>query len=149
MGASAPKLKGKIMTLMQKIKQDQVEARKERDTIRANLLTTLIGEAEMVGKNAGNRESTDSEVVAVIKKFVKNAQETLAALRAHLQDHVDVTVEISILEGYLPKQLSEYELKAIAVGRTGMPDFMKYLKDNYAGQYDGKLASTVAREVYA
>jgi uncharacterized protein len=137
------------MTLMQKIKQDQVEARKNRDTIRANLLTTLIGEAEMVGKNSGNRESTDAEVAAVIKKFVKNAEETLTALKAQGTFNEAIAVEVGILNGYLPQQLSEYELKAIAEGRSGMPDFMKYLKDNYAGQYDGRLASQVAREVYA
>lgn len=139
------------MTLIQRIKRDQVEARMNRDTIRANLLTTLIGEAEMVGKNAGNRESTDSEVAAVIKKFVKNAQETLTALQARGGFNEVVAVEISILESYLPKQLTESDLRGIAgnSGCAGMPDFMKYLKDNYAGQYDGKLASTVAREVYA
>ena len=137
------------MSLIEKIKQDQVAARVRRDGITANLLTTLIGEAEMVGKNAGNRASTDAEVVAVIKKFVKNAEETLAALKRANQYNEVIAVEIGILGRYLPQQLGEYELKAIAVGRANMPDFMKYLKENYAGQYDGKLASTVAREVYA
>ena len=137
------------MSLIEKIKQDQVAARVRRDSITANLLTTLIGEAEMVGKNAGNRASTDAEVVAVIKKFVKNAEETLAALKKANQYNEVIAVEIGILGRYLPQQLGEYELKAIAVGRANMPDFMKYLKENYAGQYDGKLASTVAREVYA
>ena len=137
------------MSLIEKIKQDQVAARVRRDGITANLLTTLIGEAEMVGKNAGNRASTDAEVVAVIKKFVKNAEETLAALKKANQYNEVIAVEIGILGRYLPQQLGEYELKAIAVGRANMPDFMKYLKENYAGQYDGKLASTVAREVYA
>lgn len=137
------------MSLIEKIKQDQVAARINRNSLAANLLTTLIGEAEMVGKNAGNRASTDAEVVAVIKKFIKNAEETLDALvKARRYDEV-VAQEIHILKQYLPQQLGEYELKAIAVGRANMPDFMKYLKENYAGQYDGKLASTVAREVYA
>lgn len=137
------------MSLIEKIKQDQVAARVRRDSITANLLTTLIGEAEMVGKNSGNRASTDAEVVAVIKKFVKNAEETLAALKKANQYNEVIAVEIGILGRYLPQQLGEYELKAIAVGRANMPDFMKYLKENYAGQYDGKLASIVAREVYA
>ena len=68
------------MTLMDQIKADQVSARKQKMTAVASLLTTLIGEAEMVGKNAGNRAPTDAEVQAVIKKFIKNLDETIAVL---------------------------------------------------------------------
>ena len=66
------------MSLIQTIKTAQVAARKARDPS-ASLLTTLIGEAEMVGKNAG-REVTDQEVVATIKKFIKGIDETLKAV---------------------------------------------------------------------
>jgi hypothetical protein len=59
------------MSLIQTIKADQVQARKARSAS-ASILTTLIGEAEMIGKNAGDRESTDEEVIAIIKKFIKN-----------------------------------------------------------------------------
>jgi len=61
------------MTLMEQIKTAQVTARKT-GAQEASLLTTLLGEAAMVGKNA-NRETTDQEVVAVVKKFVKNIDE--------------------------------------------------------------------------
>ena len=56
--------------LLAEIKAKQINARKARLST-ATLLTTLIGEAEMVGKNQG-REVTDSEVLAMIKKFIKN-----------------------------------------------------------------------------
>lgn len=137
------------MSLIEKIKQDQVAARINRNSLAANLLTTLIGEAEMVGKNAGNRASTDAEVVAVIKKFIKNAEETLDALvKANRYDEV-VAQEINILKNYLPQQLDTATLEMIAKNCRDLPDFMRYLKQEYAGRYDGKLASTVAREVYA
>lgn len=42
--------------LIVKIKHDQLVARKNRDQIESTLLTTLIGEADMVGKNNGNRD---------------------------------------------------------------------------------------------
>ena len=137
------------MTLMNKIKTNQIAARKagalqERE---ASLLTTLLGEAAMVGKNA-NRETTDQEVVAVVKKFVKNIDETITALTTRNQDASAFMVERRILEQFLPTQLSGEDLGKIALDFTSMPEYMKHLKENYAGQYDGKVASTIAKAVF-
>jgi uncharacterized protein YqeY len=101
----------------------------------------------MVGKNA-NRETTDQEVVAVVKKFIKNIDETIAALQARNQLFVEFVVEREVLEQFLPQQLGEGALREIALHHESMPSFMKHLKEAYAGQYDGKLASTVAKTVF-
>jgi len=138
------------MTLMEQIKAKQIAARKagalqERE---ASLLTTLLGEAAMVGKNA-NRETTDQEVVAVVKKFVKNIDETITALSSRNQDASAFMVERKILEQFLPVQMTEQAIQNVAEQFTSMPEFMKYMKENYAGQYDGKVASTIAKTVFA
>lgn len=137
----------KIMTLISKIKEKQINARKSGSK-EASLLTTLLGEATAVGKNAGNRETNDAEVIAVVKKFIKNIDETITALSSRNQDASAFIAEKTVLEEFLPKQLSEDELKKIAIGRSNMPDFMKYLKEKFNGQYDGKLASSVAKTVF-
>ena len=134
------------MSLMEQIKSQQVQARLSRHAS-ASLLTTLLGEAAIVGKNAG-RETTDDEVVAVVKKFIKNLDETIAALSSRNQDATAFLAELGVLEQFLPQQLSEYELTAIAVGRSDMKDFMQYLKQTRSGQYDGRLAAQVAKKVY-
>lgn len=67
--------------LIVKIKHDQLVARKNRDQIESTLLTTLIGEADMVGKNNGNRDPFDEEVISVVKKFLKGVNETIAIPR--------------------------------------------------------------------
>ena len=69
------------MTLIERIKEDNLAARKNRDQVRATLLTTLFSEAVSVGKNAGNRETTDAETLAVIKKFIKGIDDTLSAMK--------------------------------------------------------------------
>jgi len=135
------------MTLMEQIKTKQVQARKSYCVAEASLLTTLLGEAAMVGKNAG-RETTDAEVVAVVKKFVKNIDETVTALTSRGQDAADFLVERDILEQFLPVQLSENALIEVAKCQPNMPAFMKHLKENFAGKYDGKLASQVAKAVF-
>ena len=134
------------MTLMEQIKAKQIQARKS-GSIEASLLTTLLGEAAMVGKNAG-RETNDAEVVAVVKKFVKNIDETVTALTSRGQDAATFMAERTVLEQFLPIQLSENALIEVAKCQPNMPAFMKHLKENFAGKYDGKLASTVAKAVF-
>lgn len=146
--------------LIEKIKKDQIEARKSRHTVTATLLTTLIGEASMVAKNAQREVPTDDEVLAVVKKFLKGNQETQSALLKSDPENVGqaraiAKAEQTILESYLPKQLSEDELKkivgdAIANGTpAAIASLMGFLKANHAGTYDGKLASAVIKAAIA
>ena len=64
------------MSLIEKIRVDQLASRKAAfnypatNKLQADLLTTLLGEEVMVGKNAGSRETTDAEVIAIVKKFI-------------------------------------------------------------------------------
>jgi uncharacterized protein YqeY len=126
---------------MEQIRADQLTARKAKDSVRASLLTTLIGEASAVGKAAGNRESTDAEVTAVIQKFIKNIDLTLT----HVKDAVALA-ERAILETYLPKQMSKEQIVAeIEVVKASGVDakalkgaVMKHFKEKFAGQYDSK-----------
>lgn len=57
--------------------------------------------------------------------------------------------DVILLEGYLPEQLTTEDLEEIvaefkAEGKK-MPDFMKYLRENYKDQFDGGMASTIAK----
>jgi uncharacterized protein YqeY len=84
----------------------------------------------------------------VVKKFVKNIDETINALTMYNKDATAFLNERGVLEQFLPLQLTELALQHIAKGQESMPAFMKFLKENHAGQYDGKLASTVAKAVF-
>jgi uncharacterized protein YqeY len=145
------------MNLIKQIQTDQLTARKCRDTIRANLLTTLLGEASMIGKNDGNRESTDLEVTQVIKKFSKNAQETLTIAESNSDPRAEyIKAELLILDDYLPKQMTEQELRSIIQNAIDLlPEkspkqmgvVMKDLTSSYGGTYDGQLASKLVKEL--
>lgn len=155
------------MTLIETIKVDQLAARKalianKSDVVlnvKAPLLTTLIGEAEAVGKNAG-RAPTDEEVVATVKKFVKGAEETIRALNA--AEKVDskgyetlgeANMTVDILSAYLPKQMTAEEIEAFfdlckSSGATTTAAGMANLKAACAGAYDGKLAAMIAKRYF-
>jgi uncharacterized protein YqeY len=143
------------VTILEQIKADSLEARKKKDNIAANLLTTLYSEALMVGKNKGNRLPTDEEVISTIQKFLKNAMETKGLLeKADSATLALFTIdsEITVLTRYLPMPLSDDELASaiktiIDDGNATVGAIMKALKEQYSGRYDGKKARELAKEL--
>ena len=114
-------------------------------------------EASMVGKNLGNRESTDQEVLQVIEKFVKNTNEVKDILLKNNKDVSNVISEIDVLSKYLPKKMSYEELETV-IKKTievlkdlinmqlNMGNVMTLLKQNHNGKYDGKMASEIVKK---
>lgn len=140
--------------LINQIKKDQIEARKNKDTVKANLLTTLIGEAEMVGKNNGNRAPSDAEVQVVIKKFIKGIDEILTL--TFDKDIQHFLTELAILKSYLPEQLSQEQLASeiskiinsltVANPSQAIGVVMKELNARFSGKFDSKQASILIKE---
>ena len=150
------------MSLLEKIKSESLAARKAKEAVKATLLTTLYSEAANVGKNDGNRETTDAEVVAVVKKFLKGVDETIAHLGKSVMNEAIANAmmvardERIILDGFMPVQLTELDLqKIVGTMAQALPDrgpkqmgvLMKQLKDKYEGQYDGALASKTIKAI--
>jgi uncharacterized protein YqeY len=144
------------MSLIEKILQDSIAARKSGEKLKGLLLTTLYAEAARVGKDAGNRSSTDDEVLKTVKKFQKNADETLKVATGEAKAKVEQ--ELAILAGYLPDEMDETALKnAIAVIVEQLPEkspkamgqVMAALKAAHGGAYDGKLASNLVKQALA
>ncbi len=132
--------------LIEKIRSDMHEAKKAKDVLRSNLLSTLY--AEMFTLSKSGKELTEEDEIKVIKKFIKNTDETLA-LDIPEDKKVKFRNEKEILESYLPKQLGKEEIEKtvgelIAQGKV-MKDIMAFFKENYAGRYDGKTVNEIVR----
>ena len=128
------------MALLDELKADQLSARKLNDRLKADLLTTLIGEATQITTEEFKRgvtEVTDEKVDATVAKFLKNTKltlENLASERARLIEagshasKIDertkaAETELEILSSYGPKQMTESELReAINDFRAKNPD---------------------------
>lgn len=137
------------MSLYQRIKKEQLDARKAKVKIHIDLLTTLLGEIQssvtgsLSAAQFGVLNPTDAEVLKVVKKFIKNTKETLALTPSNEL----ATLELEILESFMPKQLSDTEL-GVVVGQilstadsslTGgklMGFVMSQLKAQYEGLFD-------------
>ena len=115
------------MTLEQQIQEDIKAAMKAKDTVAMNA-TRAIKEEILLFKTSegGSKEVTDADIQKMIQKLVKQrkeaAEQFVAAGRQELADNE--LSEASVMEKYLPKQLSEAEVEAkvreiiAAVGAT-------------------------------
>jgi uncharacterized protein YqeY len=156
--------------LIDRIRADQLAARKARDSVAAGLLTTLIGEATSVSEEEfekaraaaeaargdGGAQTvtvpiTDEKVTATITKFLKNARANRDLMKTSDAGLEKVDREIELLSAYLPRQMTEAALRAAIDGfrranpGAGVGAVMAFLKANHAGLYDGRLASQLAK----
>lgn len=147
------------MTILETIKATSLTARKARDKAKADLLSTLIGEIQIIGKNDNNRAPTDVDCIVTLKKFIKNTEELFAAINSAPIPFLDAIQQCrndkALLESFLPQQLSDCELQ-IAIDLTitelqattikDMGKVMKVLKERHGGLYDGGVASALIKQ---
>jgi uncharacterized protein YqeY len=91
---------------------------------------------------------TAEDELKIVRKFLKNIDETLA-LDIPEETKSKLKTEKEILEHYLPKQLSREEIdkvvsELVGQGKT-MKDIMPYFKEHYSGQYDGRTVSEIVK----
>lgn len=130
------------MSLKIRVSEDLKTAMKEKNAVKLSILRVLKGEIERQeqGPN-GKIELTDGVIVSIIKKTIEGIKEIDSSSK-----------ELPILENYLPKQLTETELRELVVelktnGAKNVGDFMKHFKSNHDGRYDGKMLSNIVKEV--
>lgn len=139
-------------TLKDKVRADLNDARRERDKLRTTLLTTLLSEVRNREIELG-REATDEEVQAVavggIKRRRDAAEQFRAAGRGELAEKEEA--EAVLLQGYLPPQLTEDEVRAlvrdaVAAGASDVGGVMKQVMPKAKGKFDGKELNRIVRE---
>ena len=148
-------------TLKAQLQHDLHDAMRARDKVRAGTLRmtlTSITTAEVAGDEA--RELSDDEVLKVIAKEAKKRKESAAAFAEAGRGELAATeeAELAVLEGYLPEQLGDEELRAIVeravatTGATGMAQMgqvMKAAQGEVAGRADGGRVAAVVKQVLA
>lgn len=136
------------MSLLTDLKQGRVSAMKEKDAIKRSILTTLLGELEGKAKREGI-EISDEMIVAFCKKFIQTNKETMDVSNGNKTIIERLSVENTILDTFLPQQLTKEQIVDIITNGSfdNIGVAMRYFKENYTGQYDGKLVSSLAKEL--
>jgi uncharacterized protein YqeY len=129
------------MSLQQQIKSELKEAMKAKDVIKKDTIRIIMGEFSRQPK----KELSDAEVVAVLRKLIKSETELLEQSNKSVADSGYIT----ILEGYLPQQASEDDIKAWITNNINFADFnnkmqaMKPIMTEFAGRADGNMVKNI------
>ena len=143
--------------LKEKLMEDLKESMKNKDTIRKNTIQMVRAGILQIEKDKGI-EVEDDKILEIISKEVKTKKDVLKDFeKAERQDLIDQTnQEISVLQEYLPKQLSREEIKAEVekiitdIGATSMKDMgaiMREAKAKMGASAEGKTINEVAKEI--
>jgi len=151
--------------IYEQMKLDIIQALRDKNDLKKNLLRTLIGDLDntlALGSDGKKILPSDKETIAMIKSFIKRNEDTQS--KSMGRNESILKSEWAILSSYLPTQLTSDEIREIGkkllsdaidnppggvpYAKPGFGDAMKHLKENYNGQYDGKLASEVLKSVF-
>lgn len=140
------------MNIVERIKAEQLTARKNKDEVAKNLLTTLLGEIENISKQPKVQVGFEFQI---IRKFFINVvlyqkMDVGADRLAVLQREHD------ILTGLLPSMVSREELvtairEILPEGKMTPKDrgvVMKTLKERYQERLDSALVMTICKEQF-
>ena len=145
------------MSLKEKLQTDLTSSMRNRDEVRSStirMILTSIKNEEVSGKEV--RELNESELITVLSREAKKRREAAEAFdQAGAKDRAETErAEGAIIAEYLPKQLTEDEVKELieaAIKETGanspaqMGLVMKNLQPKIAGKADGALVSSLVK----
>ena len=149
------------MSLKKQIDEKLNEALKAKDkntypTLR--LVVSAIKDAEIAGRAKGQKEISDGDITAILKKMIKQRNESCEVYKKAGRNELlqNETQEIAIISTFLPKQLGEEETKKIckevieAVGASSIKDMGKVmgaLKSKHADTLDFSKVSLIIKEL--
>ncbi len=132
-------------------KKVKIEAMKAKDKDAVTALNSVINKLMLAGieKKAVGETLSDEDVVKILQKTVNElVEEREAFVKAGRDETVaSLDKQIETVKKYLPKLLSEEEIKAIILSLEdrSVPFVMKHFKSEYAGKVDMRLVGSVLK----
>ena len=138
------------MRTFENVEQIKAERQAQRDNpVIYSLLGVVLGELDRLPTRAN---PTEDQIYTVVKKMYEGAE-----LLASKDLSEESKIEYAYLKDFIKSQLTREDIyaiigtqKNIAIVKGTLMNIgviMKYFKDNYPGQYDGKLVSEIAKEM--
>jgi uncharacterized protein YqeY len=140
--------------LLDKIAADMKDAMRSKDVVRLSTLRMLKSAVEYYKIDRKQEQLTDVDVIAVIKKQVKQRQDSIDGFEKG--GRVDLVekekTELAILKTYLPAEISASQLEEIikasiaelgATTKADMGKVMKAVQLKTAGRADNRLVSQI------
>lgn len=139
--------------LLIQLRKDNMQAMKDHDALKKGVYSLLISAIALEEKEKHETLSKEDEL-AFVQRELKQTKDALAQTPADRTEIIEETnKKIALIESYLPKQMSEEEIKAaiesimqekgLAPERKSQGPIMKEIMAKYKGQADGKTVNKV------
>lgn len=142
------------MSLKNELKSRYIESMKNKDTIIKNTIM-MVNSAIKQSEVDQRKELSDQDIIAIIQKQIKEKKAALPEFeKGNRADLVEQTQkEIEILMDYVPKELSEEEIKTIideicdelGDNKTNFGLVMKSVMSKVKGRADGSLVTNLVK----
>jgi uncharacterized protein len=140
--------------------KEAMKAKNERAVSTLRMVNSTLKNADIEARGTGKPALGDAEVLGLLQKMIKQRQESVELYQKGGRDDLvkQEQEEIAIISAYLPKQMSEDEMKAAIeaavaeTGAAGMKDMGKViavLKGKFAGKMDFAKASGLVKGMLA
>lgn len=139
--------------------KEAMKAQDKRKTSTLRLINAAIKDRDIAARTKGGGEGvSDSEVLEILAKMIKQRREAVTTYEeaGRLELAEQEAQEIEIISGFLPKQLSDDEIREAcqtAISESGaeslkdMGKVMGALKSGYAGQMDFGKAGAIVKDL--
>jgi len=145
------------MSLQDQLDADLKTAMRAKDDLSRGVLRMILADLKN-RKIEEQRELTDDDVVAVLKRGVKTRKDSIAQYESGGRPELAAQeeAEIAVLAKYLPQELSEDETRAIVAAKIAelgieskrdMGQLMKAVLAEHGDVVDGKTVSRFAGEL--
>lgn len=143
--------------IIRELKRASLRLRKEKSPLAA-LSVFAISELEKIGKNTGNRETTEAEAISALKKLIEKIEENVRNITDVLPEEVSITRiqplidEAVFLKSFMPQMASDEDVRnflneSFAGKETNKGEVMKALRAKFGALIDMKTAASVAEEM--
>lgn len=145
------------MKTIEKLNQKIKAAMRYRDCgMTSAFLKMVKSEIINVGKNAGNRETTEDEAVQAVKRQIKQMQGTIGILEDAGNRQVEISdlkIKIKMLDDLLPMMATRDEVaiflnEKFPTGGVKKGDAMKALREKFGSLVDMRMAGEVYGEIF-
>ena len=140
--------------------KDAMKAKEERKLSTLRMVNSTLKNSDIEARGQGKPPLSDEDILGVLQKMIKQRQESVELYVKGNREELanQEREEIAIISSYLPKQMSDDEVKAAIAaaiketGAAGMKDMGKVigvLRGKFAGQMDFGKASGMVKAALA
>lgn len=148
-----------VVSIKEQLMADMKVAMKAREEgkLALNVIRMARAHIKQAEIDGGHVDFDDDQVLAILRKEVKQRKETLDEIKNSGRDDLvaETEAEITVLKKYLPPEMSEEAIRKVVTdviaelepGQKTMGSVMKAVIAKLKGQADGKAINRIVREV--